>query len=170
MTKFVKAIKGNVAAAGRLFSEGTVSPVTDEVATSPEVVQMEKLGYLKVFDDPATATAHTFTGIAAQARSTNTPPVAGVAAQEVAKLTAEDAKRKALAAADAKLVAEAAEAAEVAKNRLTAAQAKANADAVAAGTTTVAPVSTPAVETAPVAPTPAATPAPASTSGTTSAS
>lgn len=80
MTKFIKAIKGNVSAGGRLFSEGVVTSVTDELGSCAEITQMEKLGYLKIFDTQSEAVTFSFVGVATLARSGQplVPPVAPV--------------------------------------------------------------------------------------------
>jgi hypothetical protein len=156
MTKFIKAVKGNVSAAGRLFSEGVVSTVTDEVGTSAEITQMEKLGYLKVFNSQADAVAHAFTGIAAQARNHVVPVSSAIVQANALKA----AQAKALAEADAKAVAEAKAEAAAAQAKLTAAAAKAAADAATSSVAAASPVTTPTPEAS--APVPAAPTTPAS--------
>ena len=126
MTKYIKAVKGNVSAVGRLFSEGVASLISDEVAGTQEIIQMEKLGYLMVFETHTEAIAHSFTGIAALARSGQVSPLASTLEQSQV-LKAEEAKAKAVAAAEAK--AAQIEAEKASNVKLTAAEAKAAAQA-----------------------------------------
>ena len=127
MTKYIKAIRGHVNMAGRVFSEGVSLPVSDEIATSPEVTKMQEIGFVKVFDTLAAAQNYAFTGIAALARGSNSPTPSAAAvhtltAAEAAAKAARAAQLKANAAADAAAVSDLQE-------KLTAAQAKAKADA-----------------------------------------
>jgi hypothetical protein len=150
MTKFIKAVKGNVSAVGRLFSEGVVSLVTDEVGASQEITQMEKLGYLKVFDTQASAMSHSFTGIAALARSGNVS--SAVEQSKNQKLKADEAK--AIAQAAAKAASEEKAVVEATKVKLTASEAKAAAKAAPTSIEVASPVTAPAEEAPVTTPTP----------------
>ena len=49
MTKFIKALKGNVAAAGKYFPTNVSIPVDDAIAQNDEFKDMTKKGLLMIF-------------------------------------------------------------------------------------------------------------------------
>lgn len=134
MSKFVKSIFGNVAAAGRYFMEGKIEQVDEEVMAHEEFTSMVTRGSLKVFNTESDAIAYTFRGVAERAlagESTFAPVVEETVEVPVVETKVDAKKAKAEAEAKAKAEAEAkakAEAEAKAKAK-TEADAKAKADA-----------------------------------------
>ena len=69
MTKFIKAVHGNVVAGGKYFVEGNPVQVDDSEAAGIEIVNMIDKGYLTSFNTLQAAHQHKFTTLAERART-----------------------------------------------------------------------------------------------------
>jgi len=92
MLAFIKAIHGNVSAAGKYFMEGVVIPVEEDIHKHEEVIKMAALGYIKIFKNEAAAVAHKFRTLSERAlagESVTVPLLEDKTKAEAEKLAAE---------------------------------------------------------------------------------